>query len=76
MYPILDTRVECKFSSIIIDLIEISDRILPDWNVNFRVNSTSTTNGYDRILPDWNVNSPMLHYRKLLYGIEYYQIGM
>lgn len=34
MYPILDTRVECKFISFDANDSDIVVRIKPEWNVN------------------------------------------
>ena len=55
MYPILDTRVECKGFIGISVICICRIRIEPDWNVKLDIFSCKVIVPHIRIEPDWNV---------------------
>ena len=54
MYPILDTRVECKFWKLLMSFtILFPIRIEPAWNVNDKWRDRPKNQYLIRIEPDW-----------------------
>ena len=57
MYPILDTRVECKVRTSVSSCNLVSIRICPDWNVKDVYIMQKGGWSSIRICPDWNVKA-------------------